>query len=95
MGEAAEELERLACVFGITRMHAVSHMCLEYQKCSLLSTSTYVEDYYALLTESLMRMKENANNNLEDIATNILMVPDSVFREESETELTGHIYLKI
>ena len=25
-----------------------------------------VEDYYALLTESLMRMKENANNNLED-----------------------------
>ena len=29
------------------------------------------------------------------IATNILIVPDSVFREESETELTGHIYLKI
>ena len=70
-------------------------MCLEYQKCSLLFTSTYVEDYYALLTESLMRMKENANKNLEDIATNILMVPDSVFRKESETELTGHNYLKI
>ena len=25
-----------------------------------------VEDYYAMLTESLMRMKENANDNLED-----------------------------
>ena len=25
-----------------------------------------VEDYYALLTESLIRMKENANDNLED-----------------------------
>ena len=25
-----------------------------------------VEDYYALLTESLMRMKENADHNFED-----------------------------
>ena len=29
------------------------------------------------------------------IATNILMVPYSVFRDESETELTGHNDLKI
>ena len=53
-----------------------------------------VEDYYALLTESLMRMKKMLIITLK-MATNILMVPDSVFREESETELTGHNCLTI
>ena len=27
-----------ACLFGITRMHAATLMCLDYQKCSLPSS---------------------------------------------------------
>ena len=43
-----------ACLFGITRMHAASLMCLDYQKCSLPSIAPHQQALQPVLSCNLL-----------------------------------------